>query len=525
MCPEGGNPGENGFLPVDRGRERGPGMRTLSKSKLMAFRQCPKRLWLEVNRPELRQESAETQARFAIGYRVGDVARRLYDPEGRGALIDIKREGFEEALRRSTALLGALNPIFEAGFSADGAMAFSDVMLPVRHERGDGWRMVEVKSSTSVKDYHVQDVAIQCFIARRAGVPLLNVALAHIDSSWTYPGEDDYRGLLLEEDLTKEAFELNDQVRELIGGAQAALSQNKEPKIQTGRHCSDPFECGFIEYCRSKEPQPVHPVTWLPRIQSKALIAAIDGNGISEMADISDDLLNATQLRVKACTLSGTPYLDLEGAKNDLSRYSLPVCFLDLETTQFAVPVWAGTRPYQQIPFQFSMHRLSEDGVLTHHMHLDLSGQNPSEGIARALTVTCGSAEPVFVYNIGFEAARIRELAAQFPRLQRPLLALADRLVDLLPIARGRYYHPSQQGSWSIKAVLPAIFPDLRYDDLEEIQDGGMAMSAYLEAIDRATTPQRKAEIQRALEAYCRLDTYGLVRIWQFFAGRSDLRL
>ncbi len=195
-------------------------MRTLSKSKLIAFRQCPKRLWLEVHRPGLREDSSATQASFASGHQVGDIAQRLYDPECKGALIDPQAEGFDAAFDRTQDLLKSSQPIFEAGFRAEGALAFADVMLPVRKGGKRAWRMVEVKSSTSVKDYHRDDAAVQALLARACGVPLSAIALAHIDSSWVYPGGDDYKGLLLENDLTEEAFAREDEVRGWIADAQ-----------------------------------------------------------------------------------------------------------------------------------------------------------------------------------------------------------------------------------------------------------------------------------------------------------------
>ena len=179
-------------------------MRTLSKSKLLAFRQCPKRLWLEIHAPQLREDSGATLASYATGHQVGDIARQIYDPARRGQLIDPQAEGFDAAFARTQALLRARQPIFEAGFRAEGALAFADVLLPA----GTGWRMVEVKSSTSVKDYHRDDAAVQAFVARACDVPLQSIALAHIDSGWTYPGNGDYQGLLVEADLTDEAFAL-----------------------------------------------------------------------------------------------------------------------------------------------------------------------------------------------------------------------------------------------------------------------------------------------------------------------------
>ena len=251
----------------------------------------------------------------------------------------------------------------------------------------------------------------------------------------------------------------------------------------------------------------------------------INDQGIIDIRNVPDDLLNDRQRRVKAHTLSGIPFFDAEAAAASLAGLDLPAYFLDFETIQFAVPIWKGTRPYQQIPFQFSVHKLSSAAKVEHISFLDLSGNDPSRSLAEALIAACGKRGPVFVYNAGFETARIKELAERFPRLKQPLLAINSRVIDLLRVAEQNYYHPSQEGSWSIKKVLPAIAPDLSYDTLDGVQDGGMAMSAYQEAISPLTVEARKKEISEQLLAYCRLDTYALLRLWQFFAGRQDLNL
>ena len=497
-------------------------MRALSKTKIMAFRQCAKRLWLEIHHPELREDSPETEARFAVGHQVGDIARQLFDPAGKGILVDFKRDGLEPAIAQSAQLLTSSHPVFEAGFSADGALAFADIMLPTRKAGQQAWRMIEVKSSTSVKDYYHDDIAIQSFVARAAGVPLASVSLACIDSSWIYPGGEKYQGLLKENDLTDEAIARTKEVKGWIADAQKVANKNSEPALKTGAHCNTPYACGFLNYCRGKEPQAKYPVALLPKIQAKALKALINDEGVIDLREVPDELLNDRQRRVKAHTLSGKPFFDAKGAAASLADHKLPAYFLDFETIQLAVPIWEETRPYQQIPFQFSVHRLSAGAKVVHVPFLDLSGNDPSRGLAEALIAACGKQGPVFVYNARFETARIKELAGRFPRLKRPLLAINERCVDLLKVAGQCYYHPSQEGSWSLKNVLPAIAPDLNYDG---VQDGGMAMNAYLEAISPLTAKTQKEEISEQLLAYCKLDTTALLRLWQFFAGRQDLRL
>lgn len=499
--------------------------RTLSKSKLMAFRQCPRRLWLEVHRPELRTDSQAAQARFNAGYEVGEVAQRLYDPAGSGVLIDAQKEGYAEALARTRQLLGTNQPVFEAGFSADGTVAFADVMLPVNQDDQLAWRMVEVKSSTAVKDYHRDDVAVQAFAARRAGVALQSVSVSHVDATWVYPGGGNYAGLLTEVDLTLEAFGRDLEVQDWVTAAQQVVSLETEPARETGPHCTSPFDCGFREHCDAAKPRAEFPVAWLPRVQAASLKSYLASVDAVDMRDVPDALLTATQLRVKQQTLAGVPYFDSLTTAHWLQPYQPPLYFLDFETIQFAVPRWAGTRPYEQIPFQFSVHRLTPSGELERESFLDLSGGDPSAAFGEALVRACGSTGAVFVYNAGFETARMKELGLRYLHLQSALQQISARVVDLLPVVRSHYYHPMQEGSWSIKKVLPAMVPTLRYDELEGVRDGGGAMEAYLEAINPDTTPERKTAIEQQLQAYCGLDTYAMVRMWQVLAGQSHLKL
>lgn len=492
----------------------------LSKSKIIAYRQCAKRLWLEIHRPDLREDSAKTQASYRVGHTVGDIAKRIYDPEQLGTEICVDRDGFPEAFKKSAELLAdPTRPIFEAGFKAEGALAFADVMLPDIKDSKPGWRMIEVKSSASVKDYHHDDIAVQSFIARSAGVNLTAVELAHIDSSWIYPGDDDYEGLLKLSDFTAEAFARTEEVRSWITDAQRVAAQTQEPVVETGDHCHEPFDCGFCNYCNRDKHQPEFPLDWLPRLSS-AKRSKLAEMGIEDLRMIPDGWLQGRQDMVRQHTLTNTIYFDAAGAASDLEPYCLPAYFMDFETVQLAVPIWAGTRPYQQNCFQFSVHKIDDQGVLSHHHFLDLSGCDPAEPFTRALIAACGNKGPIYVYNAAFEMSRIRELAARFPEISNDLLAILSRIVDLLPIARERYYHPAQKGSWSIKAVLPAAVPELCYDALSGIKDGGMAMEAFCEALQPTTSAARKEEIERQLLAYCRLDTFAMVRLWQFF--RSD---
>lgn len=486
--------------------------RSLSKSQILSARQCARRLWLQTHEP-VRDKEGAPSARIAVGRQVGQIARSIYAPDGKANLVD-SSQGVEAALAASAQLIASGGALFEAGFSGGDATAFADILVPAE----GGWRMVEVKSSASLKDHHRPDLAVQVYAARQAGLTIVSSAVAHIDSTWIYKGDGDYRGLLKERDLTADADALANQVPGWVAEANAAMSSPAAPAALSGRQCQDPYPCEFYERCRASEPQAAHPVEWLPGHKSKALKDHLARTGAIELADAPDEMLSAAQLRVKQATLSGATFFDAQGACADLAAYAEPLLFLDFESTNLAVPIWPGTRPFQQICFQFSLHRL-EEGKLRHEAFLDLSGDDPSRAFAEALIKACGAEGPIFVYHITFERSRVLELAKRFADLTDDLTALSDRMVDLLPIAKAHYYHPSQEGSWSIKKLLPAIAPDLSYQALDGVKDGAMAMEAFAEAIDSATSPQRRDEIGAQLLAYCELDTLAMVRVWAFLSG------
>ncbi|MGD1979009.1 MAG: hypothetical protein PVJ98_06440, partial [Akkermansiaceae bacterium] len=231
-------------------------MRQLSKSKIIAFRQCPKRLWLELHRPELRDDSGSEVA-FSIGNQVGDIARSIYDPEGQGLLIDVDQMGWEAAYATTAEWLEKdHHPIFEAALRIPGALALADVMLPEQEDGTLRWHMIEVKSSTSVKDYHRDDLALQAYIAKESGVSLSRVSLGHIDNTFVYPGGGNYRGLLHEADLTEEVASRVGEVVAWLEEAHEIAERTTEPQIEPGSQCYAPFTCGFCSYCIPEEEHP-----------------------------------------------------------------------------------------------------------------------------------------------------------------------------------------------------------------------------------------------------------------------------
>lgn len=480
----------------------------LSKSKLLSYRQCHKRLWLEKYRPELREVSDAAEASFARGHAVGDVARSIYGP---GELLaDGPKLDIPEMLKRTQQLAQGRNgTVYEAAFSFDEVLVLADVVKL----SAQGASVIEVKSSTGVKDYYIDDCATQAHVMEGAGMPVRSISLAHIDKTFVYPGDHRYEGLLKEVDVGPPVAAKRTAVPQWIKGAKAVLGGG-EPEIPPGAHCSDPFVCPFYGHCNEQTTE--FPVTLLPRL-SRRKAEDFRARGIHDVRDIPDgELDNAVHARVREATLRGVADVQPTHAEA-VTRLAFPRFYLDFETINMAVPIWAGTRPYQQLPFQWSMHVEHLGGRLEHVEFLDVSGANPIQHCMTQLLEVLGSAGPIIVYS-AFERRVIGDMAAMLPALADKLAALLPRLYDILPVIRAAYYHPSMRGSWSIKAVLPAIAPDLSYQNLGEVQDGGGAQAAFMEAVDPRTGATRRSELRDALLAYCRQDSLAMVRVAAFLA-------
>lgn len=490
-----------------------PTVTRLSKSRIVAGLQCERRLWLGTYQRDAMATTPANQAVLDTGNAVGDLARELYGP---GLLIG-HVENPSKALAETAEALqakGKRQTLFEAAFQYQDLLVRADVLKPVP----GGYDLIEVKSSTSVKDYHLVDCAIQAWVIRNAGITIRRVLLAHIDTAFVYEGSDDYNGLLVTEDITADIAEFIEQVPAWIRKFQKVL-RGDEPPITTGEQCSTPFECPFFEHCRSQEPQgPKYPVTILRR--SATLTRALLDEGYVDLRKVpAERLTNPMHQRIRKASVTGKPFLD-PAAAVQLDGLGFPRYYVDFESINFAIPRWAGTRPYQQVPFQWSCQIEQRDGSLKEHAFLDLSGDDPTRDFAESLLRTLGKRGPILVYNKAFESGRVKELADWFPNLANALLSLNERMVDLLPITREHYYHPAMMGSWSIKKVLPTIAPELDYDELDDVADGGQAQQAYLEAIHPETPVDRRSALDTALRRYCGRDTIAMVRLLQALAGR-----
>jgi hypothetical protein len=490
----------------------------LSKSTLTTFEQCAKRLWLQRHRPGLAEVDAQAEARFAAGHAVGEEACRQASARSAamGGAAGVMIEAKPDLAVAVTATRGLLEnghnaPIFEATFEHDGVLVRCDLLEP---DGEGGWTMSVVKSSGGAKNYHRGDLATQLWVAREVGVPVSHAVIRHVDTGFVLAQEGALNGLFVDAELTQDLDDLVAERPALVAAARAVLAR-PEPDMEPGEQCSSPFACEFKGYCRSLLPAgPEWPVTDLPGGAGKKWAA----QGIDDMFGLDPAQLSGRARRVYHSTVTDTIDHDPVGARAAMAGWAFPRTWLDFETIAHVLPRWIGTRPYEQVPFQFTAI-VERDSGEEWHEFVSLDGSDPRRPCAEALARLPGEGA-VIAYNAGFEGKVIRTLALAFPDLAPALDSLATRLVDLLPVTRAHWYHRDQRGSWSIKAVLPTIAPHMNYD-LLEVKHGGEAQEAWTEATAPNCTPERRVALGRALRAYCGQDVEAMRLVARALVGET----
>jgi hypothetical protein len=475
----------------------------LSKSLFIRGLQCHKSLYLEKNQPGLKDEiSAGTAARFRMGHEVGKLAQGLF-PGG----VEIPYEGLshgEQISRTASAVAEKQAVIYEATFSHDDIFVKADILRRVP----GGWELYEVKSATGMKEVYYSDVAIQYYVLTGAGLHVDKAFAVYINNQYIRQGQIDVHGLFSIEDITEDVVQRQGSIPEELQKMRRMLAGD-EPDIDIGRHCKEPYDCDFTGTCWAHVPKPS-----VFDLREKGVDAfAFYGRGIVRLEDIPLDELNSKQRMQVEAYLTRTDSVQVDRVKEFLAGLEYPLSILDFETVYPPVPLLDGTRPYQQLPFQFSLHRIAGPGAqLEHFEYLAMPGEDPREPIIEKLIELIPETGTILAYNAPFEIARLKDLAAWHPRYVKKLGAMIERFSDPMPLFRSRevYLWPLQ-GSYSIKVVLPTMVPELSYEN-EEIQDGGMASEAWFRMAE-SQDPEEIARIRTNLFSYCRLDTYGVVRI------------
>jgi len=480
----------------------------LSKSQYLKGLQCPKALWFYRHRRDLYPEISEAKQRlFDSGHEVGQLARAYFE---NGIEITEKYYEIDKAI---ASTVQAVNQDYQAIFEATACSpdgAFSRIDILKRVTGSEKWDLIEVKQSTGVKAYHIDDMVLQRYAFEGAGYNIRKSILMHVNNQYVRKGDIDPKGFFTLEDFTDTVESRLPDVPGFLTDLLEVLNTDTEPRVDIGDHCKKPFECDYTYHCWKHVP-----AYSVYNIFKGTQLQEMLENNILDVADIPEnvDAPGKKSIDVDAYRKQ-TVYVDPVNIKDFLNTLTYPIYYLDYETIFPAIPLFDNTSPYQQIPFQFSLHiQENRGGELTHIEFLHTESTDPRPTFIEALIGNCGKHGSVLVYNRGFESRINRELGQAHPRYQLELENINARMIDLLIPFRSRHlYHPKMMGSASLKSVLPAFVSSLSYDNLD-ISDGDTASMMYLSCVKNAVSDTHKENIYRSLRKYCKMDTLAEVRL------------
>ncbi len=485
----------------------------LTKSEYMMYLKHPAWLWLKVHdKSKLPPVDAGTQAMFDAGHNFEQYAESFYPDATRLGFSDYKSY---QALTSRTrdALSQGSTCIFQGRFETSDCTFICDVLTVTGDKSVD---LIEIKSSTHVKEDHLFDLAFQLVVLEQCGYRVGSISVAHVNNEYVRAGEIDPLGLVTYEDVTFQVKGLKDQTLTNIESALAVLNSPTHPDFS-------PSLCGlgsikeWLPIYRSLvelEPGSIYDLTRL----NTDLVSELEAKNIKRIFDIPGDTnLNKFQRRQVDAVQSELPHVEPDMISAIIDEYQYPVYFFDYETFSTAVPGFDGLRPYDQIPFQYSLHVIDEPGAKLRHLEfLHDSSSNPVEAICKSLVTHFGPVGSIITWNSSFEKARNTRLAELLPQYQEFLSNLNSRIVDLMdPFTAGFYVHKDFKGSSSIKNVLPVLVPELSYKELE-IHEGGSASRLWMDSVLYEKPGFDKAKILKNLLEYCKLDTLAMVRIYEF---------
>ena len=479
----------------------------LSKSRYCKGVQCPKILWMDKHMPEEAVDTA-SEAILANGTKVGELARGYF-----GAYSEVEYSDDKKAMCQRTQELieSGAEVIAEASFAVDGLYCAVDLL----RRNGDGWDIIEVKSSTEVKDIYVDDMAFQNYVLSRCGVKVERIFNMHIDNSYVFHEKLDIHGLFALEDYTDICKSKYDEVEANVKAFRAYVEAEEEPEQPINLYCWNPYECAYCNHCWKDVPE--QSVFNINRLK-KTRMFELYHEGIVTFADIirEDPHLSRKQWRqVETAYYHMSDSIDRAAIGEFLKTLSYPIYHLDFETFQMAVPEWEGCRPYGQIPFQYSLHIEYADGRLEHREFLAKEGTDPRRALAERLCADIPKDVCSMAYNMKFEKGVIKDLADTFPDLSEHLMNIRENMHDLMvPFQNQSWYSEAMQGSYSIKYVLPALCPDdpeLNYHNLDQIHNGTEAMNAF--PTMASLPPEEIVKLRENLLKYCGLDTYAMVKV------------
>lgn len=480
----------------------------LSKSKYCRAIQCNKMLWLEKNKPE-EKGKMDNQAVLDNGTKVGELAKGIF---GKHTNIEYDENLDKMIYDTKEALKESSNIITEASFKYKNNFCSIDILKV----NGNSVEIYEVKSSTEIKDIYLDDISYQFYILNKLGYKVTKASIIYINNQYIRHGELNLSEFFNSEDVTDIVQEKQKEIESKIKEINEYMKQEAEPKQEIGMQCFKPYQCQFWKYCTKHLPE--HNVFQIRKMhKDKALKFYYEGK--TNFKDLLEENMNwKFKQQIEFEEFNYEPHIDKQKIREFMKNLYYPIYFLDFETMQTAIPEFDNSKPYQQIPFQYSLHYITkEDGELLHKEFLAESGMDPRRKLAEQLVKDIPKDVCVTAYNMMFEKGRIKELAEIFPDLSEHLMNIHNHIQDLMiPFSERMYYCKDMQGSYSIKYVLPALFPndpELNYHNLPLIHNGGEAMNIFPKIKDMSKEEQKKARY--GLLKYCELDTYAMVKVWE----------
>ena len=479
----------------------------LSKSTFIRGMQCEKSLYLNKHAKNLRDPlTPEQEAIFSQGTNVGELAQGLF-PGG----VDCSPESYynfqESVAKTQQEIEKGTKVIYEAAFQFNGVLAALDILVKEK----DGWHAYEVKSSTKVSETYELDATIQYYAISNAGIALKDISIVYINNQYTKNGPLDIHALFTIESVKEKVEELLVGIPNHVARFKNVLFAAQAPTMDIGEHCHTPYGCDFAGHCWKHIPE--YSVFNIARLRQPKKFDLYK-QGIVHIEDVPDNFdLNDKQWMQVECERNQESFIDKKAIEKFINDLVYPIYHLDFETFATAVPVFDGSRPYQQLVFQYSLHIEHEDGRIEHKEFLaQADGTDPRIEFMSRLIQDCGTSGSVLVYNRGFESGKIEDLIEFSPEHAVALQGIIDRIVDLMVPFRERwYYTPEMRGSHSIKKVLPALVPELSYKTLD-IQGGGEASSTFSQMV-QGTFKGNMEETRKHFLAYCKMDTLAMVRI------------
>ena len=480
----------------------------LSKSSFIRGLQCDKSLYLYKHHYKLKDPTPSSlQAVFDQGTSIGLLAQELF-PYGVDASPENHIKMVESVGKTLDFISQGQTIIYEATFLYDDVLAALDILV----NDENGWKAYEVKSSTKVSDTYVKDAAIQYYTIKNSGIDLKDISIVYINNQYVKNGEIDINELFMVESVYDQVLEFLPRIPNEVRRLKDVIESPDIPSVDIGPHCSDPYDCDFKGTCWKHIPE--YSVFDISRLNKDKKFDLYKQGIISlNQIDLGQTDLNPNQVLQVQSELSGSVHIDLNEIRNFTNGLNYPLYFLDFETIGPAIPIYNGSRPYEQLVFQYSLHiRETPTSEIEHREYLADPTEDPRVGFIEQLIQDCDSKGDILVYNIGFERGKINGLIEAFPQYILELSGIVDRLKDLMtPFQQKWYYTPEMKGSYSIKSVLPALIPELSYNDLE-IKDGGTASNTFLSIVNGTFQGDLQVARKQLLE-YCKLDTYAMVKI------------